>query len=96
LIPAFSGNTVLWGHWAMSVDFDQRREWYLDLFERYQDWNSDKRASDFWGTGIEYVFVDDSPGQSIKEERWKWNAILKDADEVFRNGSVVIYKHRAG
>lgn len=95
-IPAFSGNTVLWGHWAMSVDFDERKAWFLSLFERYQDWNDHKRSSDFWGTGIEYIFVDDSPRQSIKEERWKWDVILKDADEVFRNDSVVIYKHRTG
>ncbi len=95
-IPAFSGNTVLWSHWAMSVDFDDRVVWFQNLFQRYQDFSDDKRSSDFWGTGIEYIFVDDSPRQSIREERWKWDTILKNADEVFRNGSVVIYKHRAG
>src|SRR5205085_9798690 len=27
LIPAFSGNTTIWGHWAMSVDYENRRRW---------------------------------------------------------------------
>jgi hypothetical protein len=95
-IPAFSGNTVLWSHWAMSVDFDDRVVWFQNLFQKYQDWNDDQRSRDFWGAGIEFIFVDDSPRQSIREERWKWDTILKNAVEVFRNGSVVIYKHRAG
>jgi hypothetical protein len=93
-IPGFSGNTVLWGHWAMSVDLSQRREWYLNLFMKYQDWNDDKRSREFWGTGIEYIFASDSVRQSINNEQFKWDAILKDADEVFRNSSVVIYRHR--
>ena len=95
-IPAFSGNTVLWSHSAVSADFDDRVVWFQNLFQKYQDWNDDQRSRDFWGAGIEYIFVDDSPRQSIREERWKWDTILKNADEVFKNGSVVIYKHRAG
>jgi hypothetical protein len=52
LIPAFSGNTVLWGHWAMSVDRDERLAWSNDLFERPQRWDDPARAKDFWGSGI--------------------------------------------
>src|SRR5664280_1431294 len=33
LIPALSGNTVLWGHWAMSVDFEKRKEWVGQIFQ---------------------------------------------------------------
>jgi hypothetical protein len=33
LIPAFSGNTTVWGHWAMSVDFPQREVWFQKVFD---------------------------------------------------------------
>lgn len=32
LIPAYSGNTVLRGHWAVSVDAENRKRWYARLF----------------------------------------------------------------
>jgi len=96
IIPGFSGNTVVWGHWAMSVDFSERKDWYTRLFKTYQNWDDDRRSSEFWGSGIEYVFADSDLKTEIEQEPIKWSVILKDADEIFRNGTVVIYKHRTG
>jgi hypothetical protein len=31
LVPAFAGNTVVWGHWAQSVDIASRRRWLLEV-----------------------------------------------------------------
>jgi len=94
LIPAFAGNTVVWGHWAMSVDLNERRDWYTKLFNNYQDWDDENRARQFWGSGIEYVFADSQLKKSIERDPMKWFVILRDADEVFRNEKVVIYRHR--
>lgn len=95
LIPAFSGNTVVWGHWAMSVDFKERQDWYTKLFVNYQNWDDENRSREFWGSGIDYIFADSRLKMSIEREPIKWFLILRDADEVFRNDTVVIYKLRA-
>ncbi len=96
LIPAYAGNTVLWGHWAMAVDADEREAWLQDLFERPQNWNDPARARDFWGSGVKYVFADGILKGGIENSSYKWRVILKDADEVFRNEEVVIYRRRTG
>jgi len=93
-IPGLAGNTVVWGHWAMSVDLAARTEWYSKLFNRPQNWDDEQRNRDFWGSGIRYIFADGNLRLAIQRNPWKWNVILKDADEVFQNDTVVIYKRR--
>lgn len=95
-IPGFAGNTVVWGHWAMTVDRGPRTEWYTQLFNKPQNWDDPKREGEFWGTGIQYIFADGNLRQAIERNPWKWRLILQDANEVFRNSTVVIYKRRAG
>ncbi len=95
LIPAYSGNTVVWGHWAMSVDADEREAWSQDLFERPQNWNDEARAKDFWSSGVQYIFADGILKNGIENTSYKWKVILKDANEVFRNKEVVIYRRIA-
>jgi hypothetical protein len=95
MIPAYAGNTVIWGHWAMSVDADEREAWSRDLFERPQNWDDPARARDFWSSGVEYIFADGILKQGIERTGYKWRVILNGADEIFRNSSVVIYKRRA-
>ena len=94
MIPAYASNSVVWGHWAMSVDADEREAWSQDLFERPQNWDDPARARDFWGSGVQYIFADGILKDGIENTSYKWRVILKDADEVFRNGKVLIYKHR--
>jgi hypothetical protein len=94
LIPALSGNTVVWGHWAMSVDYSERKDWYVKLFDRYQNWDDGKRSREFWGSGIQYIFADSYLKRSIEQDQIKWYVILRDADEIFHNDTVLIYKHR--
>jgi len=95
LIPALAGNTVIWGHWAMSVDLEQRREWSAHLFGENPNWQDSHRSNAFWGTGIQYIFADGDLRASIEKNPDMWRVILNDADKVFANDSVVIYKHRA-
>lgn len=93
-IPAYSGNRVLWGHWAMSVDFEQRKDWYQALFNKNQNWYDEQRSRVFWSTGIVYVFADQDIKQSIEDSPWKWDVILRHSERVFQNDTVTIYKHQ--
>ncbi len=92
-IPAYSGNRVLWGHWAMSVDFEQRRAWYDALFNKNQNWYDEQRSNVFWSSGIVYIFADQDIKKSIEDSPWEWDTILRHSDKVFQNGAVTIYKH---
>lgn len=92
-IPAYSGNRVLWGHWAMSVDFERRKDWYETLFGREQNWYDTERSNMFWSTGIVYIFSDQDMKRAIENRPWQWDVILRHADKVFQNGAVTIYKH---
>jgi hypothetical protein len=96
LIPGNSGNTVLWGHWAMAVDAEEREAWSQDLLERPQNWNDPARGQDFWGSGVKYIFADGILKSGIENTEYKWRVILKDAEEVFRNKEVVIYRRKDG
>lgn len=92
-IPAYSGNRVVWGHWAMSVDFERRKDWYEALFNKNQNWYDEQRSNVFWSSGIVYVLADQDIKTSIEDHPWKWDVILKHSDKVFQNGTVTIYKH---
>jgi hypothetical protein len=94
LIPAFSGNSVVWGHWAMSIDRIERKKWWAELFKKDSDWNDPERSREFWGSGIDYIFADPRLRGWIQQRPWAWRVILADADRVFANASVVIYRHR--
>lgn len=96
LIPAISGNTVLWGHWAMTVDNAERQAWFARLFGVAADPNDPKRAGEFWDTGIRYIFAEGGLKESIERNPQMWRSILEQADQVYTNESVVIYKRRAG
>ncbi len=83
---------------AMSVDFDDRVVWFQTYSRRYQDSLATTRGRAIsWGTGIEYIFVDDSPRQSIREE---WVEMGHHSEKRRRGLSEWVrgdfYKHRAG
>jgi len=89
LIPAYSGNTVLWGHWAMSVDFKERKDWAASVFTPQSDENL---AAQFWGNDIQFVFADGDLKQWFERDPFLAGILLKDASKVFENESVVIYQ----
>ena len=95
LIPGLAGNTVLWGHWAQSVDLAERENWLKNLFNPQADLTDPNRSRQFWGAGIQYIFADGDLEQRLKQNPPEWRVILNDADVVFTNASVVIYQHRS-
>jgi hypothetical protein len=90
LIPAVSGNTVLWGHWAMSVDYPERQTWVANIFNAQSD---DNLAQQFWRNDIQFVFADGEFKQWFENHPFMAGIILKNAGKIFENSSVVIY-HR--
>jgi hypothetical protein len=89
LIPAFSGNTVVWGHWAMSIDLKERQTWSMNVFSAQSD---EKRSAEFWGSDIQFVFADGEVKQWFEKHPFMAGLILRDANKVFENNSVVIYQ----
>lgn len=89
LIPAFSGNTVVWGHWAMSIDLRERQTWSMNVFGAQSD---EKRSAEFWGNDIQFVFADGEVKQWFENHPFMAGLILKDSHKVFENSSVVIYQ----
>ena len=96
LIPGLAGNTVVWGHWAQSVDLAERQIWITNLFNARAVWTDPARARKFWGTNIQYIFADGPLKQSLEQGRRQWQVILNESDVVFTNRSVAIYRHRSG
>jgi len=78
------------------VDLEERRKWNAQLFDDNPNWQDPQRSDDFWRTGIQYIFADGDLRNSIEQNPNMWRVILSDADKVFANNSVVIYKHRTG
>jgi hypothetical protein len=89
LIPAFSGNTTVWGHWAMSVDRKERTRWMENLFASVDD---KTRSRQFWSNDIQFIFADGVLKQLLEQSPFGWGAILQDAQKIFENRSVVIYE----
>jgi len=93
LIPAISGNTVVWGHWAMSVDLKERQTWFSTVFSTESD---ERRSVEFWGDDVKFVFADGDIKQWFEGHPFMTQRILHGAPQVFRNEAVVIYRRPDG
>ncbi|HSS96340.1 MAG TPA: hypothetical protein VLK33_04890, partial [Terriglobales bacterium] len=96
LIPALSGNTVVWGHWAMSIDLKERQAAFANSIDAGSSLSDDMRASEFWGSSIQIIFADGELKQDMEKRPVIWGVILRDAKKTFENQSVVIYQRNAG
>ncbi|MBI2871244.1 MAG: hypothetical protein HYY14_05985 [Candidatus Omnitrophica bacterium] len=86
LVPAYSGNTVLWGHWAMSVDWQERRAWKERAFGTGP---TEEAARELAKTGVRYVLVDDAFRGSFGDPR---PGFFSQYGKVFEKGEVAIYR----
>jgi hypothetical protein len=96
LIPAFSGTTTIWGHWAMSVDYEERRLWLDAFLHSSPEANEETTARQFWRDDIQFIFADKRFKQSLQESPSVWRVVLRHADKVFENESAVIYRRKRG
>ena len=90
LIPAVSGNTVIWGHWAQSVDAALRRSMLESVFSPDSGLSDVERSTEFWSMGVKYVLVDPWFRQQIIAELPRW--LTADLQQVWENGATAVYK----
>jgi hypothetical protein len=87
LVPAYSGNTVLWGHWAMSVDVRERRGWRDGIFAAG---TSAVAGRELAGAKVKYILVDDEFRKQFGEPKPEF---LSTYAKVFEAGKVAIYRN---
>ena len=92
IIPGYAGNTVVWGHWAMSVDFQEQQAKFSRIFEGRSELADEAKAAEFWGEQINYFFADGKFKESMEQSPFLWKLILKGARKIFENDEVVIYE----
>jgi hypothetical protein len=90
LIPAVSGNTVIWGHWAQSVDVDQRVSTLKRAFSPDSGLSDAERSGEFWSMGMKYLLVDPSFRLQLLlgEPRW----LTGDLEQIWESGAIAVYK----
>ncbi|HEY2990460.1 MAG TPA: hypothetical protein VGL11_22280, partial [Candidatus Binatia bacterium] len=86
LVPAFAGNTVLWGHWAMSVDLEQTLRWQDAVFGRGA---TEEAGRELLKAGMKYVLVDDAFRASFGDPAPEF---FTGYNKVFEQGEVAIYR----
>ncbi|HVE13773.1 MAG TPA: hypothetical protein VNI01_10300, partial [Elusimicrobiota bacterium] len=89
-LPAYSGNTVVWGHWAQSVDLKLREKWYMDVFGADSLLSEQERGRAFWSFGIRYVFASGDLKDWLDAHHPAW--ISARATKVFENPAVTIFR----
>lgn len=92
MIAAYSGNTVLWGHWAQAVDYDQRLAWYHGIFDASSGLTDQERSDQFWAAGIRYLFAEGPMRRGLAGNIPRW--LAADVKKVFENGEITVYMRR--
>ena len=87
LIPALAGQTVLWGHWAQSVDLAARRE-EMDEALRTPRRPHDRRAAAFWASGARYALTDPTLLGETAGTIPTW--LAADTRVLFQRGAVCV------
>lgn len=95
-VCAFAGNTVFWGHWAQSVDFDARQDWIMGVLSGASPLTPEQRRRRFWdpAAGVDYLFLD-----GIWRELFKTApaaALLAGAEKIYGSDEVDIYRRVGG
>lgn len=91
-IPAYAGNTVIWGHWAQSVGLKERTLWAHRVFDADSGLTDPERTREFYAMGVRYVFLDGSMRALYEKRPALW--MTAGADKVFENPEVLIFKRR--
>jgi hypothetical protein len=87
LLPGYSGNTVLWGHWAMSVDLKERRAWRDRIFAAGA---TEEAGRELARAGVKYVLVDDVFRTEFGNPQ---PGFFRAYGQVFEKGNVVVYRY---
>jgi hypothetical protein len=58
-VPGRSGNTVIFGHWAQSVDLRERADWFKQLFSAASPLSDHQKRRSLMGSPVSLVLVDE-------------------------------------
>lgn len=86
LVPALTGKTALWGHWAMSADYGARARWVRQLLHPGGD--GAVKARQLWKT-VDYALLDGEFKLLRDEGGLEW--IQRGGELLFSNEAAVIY-----
>jgi hypothetical protein len=78
----------------MSIDNAERQKWFAHLFGPRADFGDSRRAADFWGDRIKFVFAEGGLRESMARNPAAWKSILAPAAMVYSNRTVLIFEHR--
>lgn len=88
LIPAWSGQPVIWGHWAQSVDLAARRAEMRRALQAGGRLEPAARAEAFWAAGARWVVVDDLMREAFGGAEPPWFTAATRV--VFARGAVQV------
>lgn len=89
-VPVYAGNTVLWGHWALTVDLQERRRWVIEAFRRGMGGGFGR---EMLSAGVRYILVDDEFRSMFGDP---WPGFFAPYVKVFERGPVTIYRYDVG
>ena len=92
LIPARSGNTAIWGHWAQSVDQAERREQMQVALTPDPRRTGAERAAAFWNSGARLVLVDPLLRARFGGPEPDW--LTTETTVVFEQGAVQVRRRK--
>ncbi|HEY3305684.1 MAG TPA: hypothetical protein VGL70_19335 [Candidatus Binatia bacterium] len=87
LVPVYAGNTVLWGHWAMSVDLSERLAWKERVFGRGP---TEEAGRELVKMGVKYILMDDAFRGSFGDPE---PGFLAAYGKIFERGEVAVYRY---
>lgn len=87
LLPAYSGNTVLWGHWAMSVDLSERLAWKEGVFGMGP---TEQAGRGLVKAGVKYILVDDQFRNEFGDPEPEFFSAY---GKIFEKGEVAVYRY---
>jgi len=91
MFPGESGNTVMFGHWAQSVDAAEKAHWLDNFFLRKDDQESrEDRIAELKKIGIKYIVIDPVMRSVWGEPNIEFLSSL--APTVFENAEIKILR----
>ncbi len=89
-ICALTGDTVVWGHWAQSVDALDRQQWISDaLLQRTKV----DRSMAFWNSGFDYLFLYGVTRDAFREP--PNSDLLWGAEKIYSRDDAEIFRRPA-
>lgn len=91
LIPGLAGNTVVWGHWAQTVDLKAQIARLGPVLSLNSGLDDAARAAGFWGDGVRYAVIDPWLLEQLGGRMPPW--LSSSGQVVFQHGDLIVLRH---